>query len=104
MSQTLGFVAASLTAFAFVPQVLKTWRSRSASDLSTLTLLSQATGLALWIVYGVLIRSTPLVAANSVTLMLTLVLLAFKWTFADAAPVVRPWSRLFAPRAAPSGK
>lgn len=84
LPDAIGFMAAALTAFAFLPQVVKAWRTRAARDLSTITLVAQATGVALWICYGVLIRSVPVVAANSATLALTLLLLAFKWTFAGA--------------------
>ena len=78
MVQTLGFMAGALTAVAFLPQVIKTWRTRSASDLSTAMLLAQSVGVALWIVYGVAIGSLPVIMANVVTLVLALLLLAFK--------------------------
>jgi MtN3 and saliva related transmembrane protein len=78
MVQTLGFVAGTLTAVAFLPQVIKTWRTRSAGDLSTSMLLAQSFGVALWIVYGVAIGSLPVIISNVVTLTLTLLLLAFK--------------------------
>ncbi len=78
MVQALGFVAGTLTAVAFLPQVIKTWRTRSAADLSTIMLLAQSTGVALWIVYGVAIRSLPVIVSNVVTLTLALLLLMFK--------------------------
>ena len=59
MTQWIGFVAGLLTAFAFLPQVLKTWRTRSSGDLSAMMLTAQSTGVALWIVYGIAIGSTP---------------------------------------------
>ncbi len=74
----LGFLAGTLTALAFLPQVIKTWRTRSTGDLSTAMLLSQSVGVALWIVYGVVIDSLPVVVANMFTLVLTLFLLWFK--------------------------
>jgi MtN3 and saliva related transmembrane protein len=78
MVQTLGFAAGTLTAVAFLPQVIKTFRTRSAGDLSTAMLLAQTTGVALWIVYGVAIGSLPVIMANVVTLVLALLLLAVK--------------------------
>lgn len=78
MTQSIGFVAGLLTAFAFLPQVLKTWRTRSSGDLSAAMLGAQSTGVALWIVYGVAIGSLPVILANVVTLMLCVALLAFK--------------------------
>ena len=74
----LGFTAGTLTALAFLPQVLRTWRRRSASDLSVIMLIAQASGVALWIVYGVAVGAAPVILSNSVTLALTLLLLFFK--------------------------
>ena len=81
MIQTIGFAAATLTALAFLPQVVKTWRTRSSGDLSMVMLSAQASGVALWIVYGVAIGSAPVIAANIVTWLLTVVLLLFKWRY-----------------------
>jgi MtN3 and saliva related transmembrane protein len=78
VTQWIGFVAGLLTAFAFFPQVLKTWRTRSSRDLSAVMLTAQSTGVALWIVYGVGIGSAPVIVANAVTLTLCLALVAFK--------------------------
>jgi MtN3 and saliva related transmembrane protein len=78
MIQALGFVAGTLTAVAFLPQVIKTWRTRSCTDLSMIMLLAQSTGVALWIVYGVAIGSLPVIMSNVVTLTLALLLLVFK--------------------------
>jgi MtN3 and saliva related transmembrane protein len=78
MSQAIGFIAATLTALAFLPQVIKVSRTRSAGDLSMATLCAQATGVALWIVYGVSLRSMPVLLGNTVTLVLTILLMGFK--------------------------
>jgi len=66
----LGFVAGTLTTFAFVPQVLKTWKTKSSGDLSIGTLSLICTGVFLWLVYGLLIGDVPVIAANAVTLVL----------------------------------
>ena len=76
--QAIGFTAGGLTAVAFLPQVLKTWKTRSAADLSTLMLTAQSTGVALWLVYGVGIGSQPVILSNAITLSLTLLLFAMK--------------------------
>ena len=78
MVQLVGFAAGTLTALALVPQVLKTWRTRSADDLSAAMLGAQIAGLALWIVYGVALGSLPMIVTNLVTLSLSLTLLVFK--------------------------
>ena len=78
MIQAVGFVAGALTAFAFLPQVVKTWRTRSCGDLSTAMLGAQSAGVALCIIYGVAIDSIPVIVSNAVTLTMCLVLLGFK--------------------------
>lgn len=73
-----GYVAATLTTAAFVPQIVKTWRTKSAGDLSMVSLLSFTVGLALWIVHGAATQSIPIVAANATTLGLNLTLIVPK--------------------------
>jgi MtN3 and saliva related transmembrane protein len=80
VTQAVGFVAGALTAFAFLPQVMKTWRTRSCGDLSMAMLGAQSAGVSLWIVYGVAIDSIPVIVSNAVTLTMCLVLLGFKLT------------------------
>ena len=81
MAQAIGFTAATLTALAFLPQVLKAWSTKSTGDISMAMLVAQGTGVALWIFYGVSIRSVPVILGNVVTLILTLSLLVFKQTY-----------------------
>jgi MtN3 and saliva related transmembrane protein len=66
----IGFIAAILTTFAFVPQVLRVWRTRSTSDISLGMYALFTVGVALWLVYGILIESWPVIVANLVTLLL----------------------------------
>ncbi len=77
----VGFAAATLTTLAFVPQVMKTWRSQSVDDLSFVTLATFTTGISLWLVYGVLVRSLPIILANAITVALNLVLIALKMRY-----------------------
>lgn len=74
----LGLVAAGLTTVAFIPQVHKTWKTKSAKDLSLGMYLIFTSGVVLWLIYGILREDIPIIAANAVTLSLTLVLLYFK--------------------------
>jgi len=78
MLEAVGFLAGTLTALAFVPQVLRTWKTRSAGDLSWGMLSAQTIGVALWIGYGVGRSSLPVIASNSCTLVLMIVLIALK--------------------------
>ena len=70
MNEAIGYAAAACTTFAFLPQALHVWRTRSARDISLAMYLVMVAGVSLWIVYGLLIRSRPLVAANAVSLLL----------------------------------
>jgi MtN3 and saliva related transmembrane protein len=79
MIDTIGSLAALLTTFSFLPQVIKTWRTRSAADLSWAWLLAFSAGLFLWTVYGIQLGSIPLIAANFVTLSLVLMIVGIKW-------------------------
>ena len=74
----LGLLAGTLTTTAFLPQVIKTWRTQSAKDLSFTWLILFVSGVSLWLLYGVLIRSLPVIVSNAFTLLLTLLILGFK--------------------------
>jgi MtN3 and saliva related transmembrane protein len=63
---------------SFLPQVLKTWKSRSAKDLSLGMFSIFTLGVALWLVYGIAINDLPVILANIVTLILASTLLFFK--------------------------
>jgi MtN3 and saliva related transmembrane protein len=78
MTDLLGFLAATLTTAAFVPQVVKTWRTRSAGDLSLGMLSVFSTGIVLWLAYGLSVGAAPIVVGNIVTLVLTLILIGLK--------------------------
>lgn len=77
----LGLSAGTLTTAAFVPQVLKVWRTRSTRDISILTFAALTVGTALWLTYGILAGDLPLVAANSVSLALIGAILVGKIRF-----------------------
>lgn len=85
--EIVGGVAAVLTTFSFLPQVLKAWRSRSARDVSLLMLLLFLAGVLLWLCYGLALGSLPLILANAVTAVLILAILAAKLRFRTPGPV-----------------
>ena len=72
----LGLAAAACTTASFVPQVVKAWRSGSSADLSLGMYGLFTLGIALWLAYGIVIRDTPIIVANVVTLALVLSILA----------------------------
>jgi len=75
---TIGFVAATLTTSAFLPQVLKICRSRSTKDISLPMLVTFILGVSLWLIYGLLLNANPIIIANVITLFLNLMILGFK--------------------------
>lgn len=77
----IGAIAGTLTTISFVPQVIKTWRSRSASDISFSMFLLFSLGVALWLVYGLSIQAMPIVLSNTITLILSLSIICMKLWF-----------------------
>lgn len=76
--EIIGLVAGVLTTSAFVPQVYKTWKTKSAESLSLTMYLVFFAGIILWLVYGIHIKSLAMILANSVTALLALLLIFFK--------------------------
>ena len=81
----VGAVAATLTSFGFVPQIVKMWRTKSVRDVSPLTLIQFIAGVSLWTVYGVHLGDKVIIIANVVSLStlaitLTIYLRFFKKT------------------------
>ncbi|MEI6353706.1 MAG: hypothetical protein D4R76_01085 [Methylococcus sp.] len=77
----IGSIAGTLTTIAFLPQVLKTYRSRSAKDISLVMFLLFSFGVFLWLLYGIQIQAMPIVISNAVTLALSLSILMMKFWF-----------------------
>jgi len=77
----LGSLAGFFTTAAFVPQVWKTWKTKSASDLSLAMFSVFSLGVLCWLIYGIMIAQTPIIFWNSVTLILALALLVMKLKF-----------------------
>jgi MtN3 and saliva related transmembrane protein len=78
MANVIGAVAGTLTTIAFVPQVIRTWRTRRADDILMGMLLLFMAGVALWEMYGLMEGALPVVFANGVTLILAVALVTMK--------------------------
>lgn len=78
LSDIVGYAAGLLTTAAFAPQVLQVVRTRSTKDISLGMYVIISIGISLWLVHGLQVGSMPVVAANAVTLVLVLVILAMK--------------------------
>ncbi|MGE4377045.1 MAG: SemiSWEET transporter [Burkholderiaceae bacterium] len=74
----IGYLAATLTTCSFVPQALHTFRTRDVRGISLGMYAVFTVGIALWLVYGLLLQAWPLVVANAVTLALAGTILAMK--------------------------
>jgi MtN3 and saliva related transmembrane protein len=79
--KVIGATAALLTMFAFVPQIAKALRTKSVQDVSLATLLQLASGVTLWVAYGIYLRDAIIIIANLVTLSTMLILLNLYFLF-----------------------
>ena len=87
MTVLIGLLAAALTTGAWLPQIWRTWRTRSAEDLSWGYVGTTAVGMGTWLAYGLLTRDPAVIAANVVTLGLLTLLTVLKARSAAPAPV-----------------
>ena len=71
LTNLLGIIAGTFTTIAFLPQVVRTWRTKSAEDLSLPTFSLFFTGVCLWLVYGLIRDDLPIILSNIVTLVLS---------------------------------
>lgn len=70
MQDWIGYAAGALATAAFLPQVIKTIRSRRTEDISLGMYLMFCSGVLLWLVYGLLLGALPIIVSNAVTLTL----------------------------------
>ncbi len=78
LNTCIGSIAAVCTTVAFVPQVIKSWRTRDLSGISLPMYTIFTLGVVLWLVYGILIGDWPVIIANAVTALLAGVVLLLK--------------------------
>jgi MtN3 and saliva related transmembrane protein len=74
----LGLSAAALTTFAYLPQSIKTIRTKHTKDLSLTTIIMLEIGLICWLIYGLMISSIPIIAANTLSILLMTIILILK--------------------------
>ena len=74
-----GYVGGTMTTLAFVPQVIKTLRTRETRSISLGMYLLFTIGVFLWFLYGVQLHAMPMILANGITLLLSIILLVAKW-------------------------
>jgi MtN3 and saliva related transmembrane protein len=76
--EILGYVAGTITSLVFLPQVIKTWKTKSAKDISLTMFLFATTSVILWLIYGIIIQNGSIIYTNSTVLFLSCVMLYFK--------------------------
>ncbi len=74
----IGFIAATITTIAFIPQIIQIWKTKSTKDISLKMYAILCTGVFLWLIYGIMILSWPIIVANAVVLSLSLIIIIFK--------------------------
>ena len=79
--QILGLAAGTITSITFLPQVIQIWKTKSAKDLSLNMLLLLILGVSMWLTYGLLVKDAAIIYTNSMVLVMSLVMLYFKWKF-----------------------
>jgi len=86
MTDAIGYLAGALTTIAFVPQALKMYTSKSGKDVSARMLMIFSAGVVLWLIYGIMIGSLPVILSNVVTLILSATIIALKIRYSRANP------------------
>lgn len=78
METTIGYFAAMCTTIAFIPQVIKIYKTKHTKDISTGMFLLMNVGLIFWLIYGIMIFSLPIIIANSATLVFAVYIFLMK--------------------------
>ncbi len=76
--EILGYVAGLITAFTFLPQVIKTWKTKSAKDVSMAMFVIAFTNQVLWLLYGLLIDNWVIISTNALMLVMTGIMIGLK--------------------------
>jgi len=78
--EIIGFIAAAITTSAYMPQAYKIWKTKKAENVSLSMYLVMFLGISLWLIYGIFINKPSLIIANTLTLLIILMILYFKIT------------------------
>jgi MtN3 and saliva related transmembrane protein len=74
-NEIVGIIAGALSCTTFLPQVIKTWKSKSTKDVSLTMFLIASVGTALWLIYGILINSISIIGTNIIVLIFSVTML-----------------------------
>ncbi len=81
--EILGFIAGGITCVSFVPQIFKTWKSKSVKDISISTFAIISSSNLLWLIYGILMKLPSVIITNIIVLVSALVMIYMKLTFKE---------------------
>jgi MtN3 and saliva related transmembrane protein len=79
--EILGLAAGTISSITFLPQVIKIWQTKSAKDLSIPMLLLLVLGVSMWLAYGIIINNIPVIYTNSMVLLMSFIMLFFKFKY-----------------------
>jgi MtN3 and saliva related transmembrane protein len=85
----LGLAAATFTTSAFLPQISKTWKSKSAKDVSLGMSLTFCIGLVMWLIYGIRVHNLPIILANLLSLICNLIIVTLKIRYSSPKSFVK---------------
>ncbi|MEH7503986.1 SemiSWEET transporter [Neobacillus drentensis] len=80
-----GYLAALLTTISFLPQAIKTIKEKNTEGISLVMYSLFTSGVLMWLVYGIFVKDTPIIIANSITLILAVTILALKIKYSSNA-------------------
>lgn len=80
-AEILGYSAGVVTTLTFLPQVIKTWRERSAKDVSLWMFIIAAINEIMWVAYGILINNLVIILTNALVLTMSVTMIFFKFQF-----------------------
>jgi MtN3 and saliva related transmembrane protein len=79
----LGMTAGCISSITFLPQVIKTWKTKSAADISLLMFTFATISVIMWLVYGIILQNIPIIFTNSMVLLFSLIMLYFKFRYSS---------------------
>jgi MtN3 and saliva related transmembrane protein len=79
----LGYAAGAITSLTFLPQVIKTWKDRSAKDVSLMMFIIAAINEVMWIVYGALLDNWVIIVTNAIVLAMSLIMIGLKLKYSQ---------------------
>jgi len=81
LAEIMGLIGAFLSSITFIPQVYKTWKIKSAGDLSMSMMLIVFTSTIIWLIYGFALNLLPVIICNGIIMVLSALLIYFKLSF-----------------------